>query len=64
MQDHSLRVGEQLVIQDHVCLTILAVEEDEVVLGITTQPNSVRGPVDRQKPTRLTTGPVPLPSDN
>ena len=45
MQDHSLRVGDALVIQDHIRLTILAVEEDEVSLGITAEPKSVPGPI-------------------
>jgi hypothetical protein len=34
MQDHALRVGEELVIQGQARLTILAVEDNEVVLGI------------------------------
>jgi hypothetical protein len=63
MQDQALRVGEQLVIQDHICLTILAIEEDEVVLGIITEPNGVRVPVDRRWRPRLATEPVPVPSD-
>ena len=32
MRDHALRVGEQLVIQGHARLTILAVEDNEVIL--------------------------------
>ena len=64
MQDHALRVGEELVIQSHIRLTVLAVEEDEVVLGITAEPNGVRGPVAGQWRPRLTVVPVPLPNDN
>jgi hypothetical protein len=39
MQDHALRVGEELVIQGHIRLTVLAVEEDKVVFGIIDEPN-------------------------
>jgi sRNA-binding carbon storage regulator CsrA len=49
MQDHTLQVGEELEIQGHVRLTILAVDQDEVLLGISAEPNSVRGPVARQR---------------
>ena len=53
MQDHALRVGEELIIQGRVRLTILAIEEDKVTLGITDEPNGfmrrrgagTRGPV-------------------
>jgi sRNA-binding carbon storage regulator CsrA len=38
MQDHTLQVGEELVIQGHIRLTILAVDQDEVLLGITAIP--------------------------
>jgi hypothetical protein len=48
MHDHTLSVGEELVIQGHVRLTILAVDDDEVLLGITAEPNGVQGPVIRQ----------------
>ena len=64
MQDHSLRVGDELVIQDHICLTILAVEEDEVILGITAEPNGVPGPMARPWRLRPMAVPAPLPSDN
>jgi hypothetical protein len=64
MQDKALRVGEQLVIQGYICLTILDVEEDEVVLGITTDPNGVHSRVDCQLRPPLATVPPPLPSDN
>jgi hypothetical protein len=64
MQDHTLRVGEELVIQGHVRVTILAVDQDEVLLGITAEPNSVRGPVAGQQRDWLTAEPVPLANDN
>jgi hypothetical protein len=67
MQDHSLRVGDELVIQDHICLTILAVEEDEVILGITAitaEPNGVPSPMAHPWRPRLMAAPAPLPSDN
>ena len=35
MQEHVLEVGEELVIEGGVCLTLLAVEAGEVLLGIT-----------------------------
>jgi hypothetical protein len=65
MQDHALRVGEELVIPGHIRLTILAVEEGKVVLGITAEPNHVRGSLDRQqRRPRLTAVPLPPPNDN
>jgi hypothetical protein len=64
MRDHALRVGEELVIEGHVRLTILAVEQGRVVLGITAEPSGVRSPVARQRRPRLAAVPVPLPSDN
>jgi hypothetical protein len=64
MQDHALRVGEELVIPGHVRLTILAVEEDEVVLGITAEPDGVPDPVARPWRPRLAAVPVPWPNDN
>jgi hypothetical protein len=64
MQDHALRVGEELVIPGHIRLTILAVEEGKVVLGITAEPNHVRGALDRQRRPRLTAVPLPPPNDN
>ena len=64
MQDHSLRVGDELVIQDHIRLTILAVEEDEVFLGITAEPTGLPGPVARPWRLRLIPVPEPLPNDS
>jgi hypothetical protein len=64
MQDHSLRVGEQLVIEDHIRLTILGLEEDEVFLGITAEANGVPGPAARPWRLRLMAVTEPLPSDN
>jgi hypothetical protein len=57
-------VGDELVIQDHIRLTILAVEEDEVSLGITAEPKSVPSPVARPCRLRPMAVPAPLPSDN
>ena len=42
MQNHALQVGEELVIPGHIRLTILAVEEDKIVLGITAEPSDHR----------------------
>ena len=64
MLDHALRVGDELVIQGYARLTILAVEEDDVVLGITTDPNGVPSPVDRQERPPLAAVPLPLLGDN
>ena len=64
MLDHALRVGDELVIQGYARLTILAVEEDDVVLGITTDPNGVPSRVDRQERPPLAAAPLPLLSDN
>jgi len=64
MQDHALRVGEELLIQGHVRLTILAVEEDKVTLGITAEPDGVRGPVGCKRRSELVVVPVPLLDDN
>jgi hypothetical protein len=64
MQDYSLRVGEELVIQGHIRLTLLAVEGDEVVLAITDEPDGVRGLVARELRLRLRPVPVSLPNDN
>ncbi|HEY7312219.1 MAG TPA: hypothetical protein VH643_22835 [Gemmataceae bacterium] len=64
MQDYVLRVGEELVIPGHVRLTILAVEEDRVTLGVTDEPDGVRGPVGRKRRSELEVVPVPLLDDN
>ena len=45
MQEHLLEVGEELVIEGGICLTILAVEAGEVLLGITAcEPSDGAGP--------------------
>ena len=42
MQEHLLEVGQELVIEGGVCLTLLAVEAGEVLLGITApEPSDV-----------------------
>ena len=64
MQNHVLRVGEELVIPDHIRVTILAVEEDKVVLGITAEPNEVTNPVARQWRSEVAVVPGPLPNGN
>jgi hypothetical protein len=65
MQDHVLRVGEELVIEGRIRLTILAVEEGRVLFGIAAaQPSGVRGSVARQRRLRMAAVPVLLPSDN
>lgn len=64
MQDHTLRVGEELIIADHIRLTILAVEEGKVVLGLTAEPTAVRGPLAHPWRDWLTAVPVPISNDN
>ena len=44
MQNHTLSVGEELVIEGHIRLTILRVEQGKIVFGITAKPNDVRPP--------------------
>jgi hypothetical protein len=63
MQEHALRVGDELVIQGHGRLTVLAVEGDEVVVGITGEANGVRGPAAGPWRPTLTAVPAPLPND-
>lgn len=65
MQDHLLRVGEELVIEG-ICVTILAIEEGRIFLGIgAAEPCNVRGPVVRQRrPQRTAVLVQALPSDN
>jgi hypothetical protein len=64
MQDYALRVGEELLIDGHIRLSIMAVEEDEVFLGVTTDPNDERGLEFRQWRLRLMAASAPLPHDN
>ena len=45
MQEHALGVGEELVIEGGIRLTLLAVEADEVLLGINApEPSDEAGP--------------------
>jgi hypothetical protein len=45
MQEHLVEVGEELVIEGGICLTLLAVEADEVLFGITASaPSDGAGP--------------------
>jgi hypothetical protein len=64
MQDHALQVGEELVIQGHIRLTILSVEEDEVLLGINAEPNGMQGLSARPQRLRLMAVPAPLTNDD
>jgi hypothetical protein len=64
MQDYVLQVGEELVIHNHIRLAILAVEEDEVFLGITAEPNGQRAPDARQWRLRVMAALAPLPHGN
>jgi hypothetical protein len=64
MQDYALRVGQKLLIHSHIRLSILAVEEDEVFFGITTDPEDERAPDVRHWRFRLVAASAPLPHDN
>ena len=45
MQEHVLEVGQELVIEGGFCLTLLAVEAGEVLLGVTApEPGDGGGP--------------------
>ena len=45
MQEHVLEVGQELVIEGGFCLTLLAVQAGEVLLGVTaTEHSDVAGP--------------------
>ena len=45
MQEHVLEVGQELVIEGGFCLTLLAVEAGEVLLGVTApEPSDGAGP--------------------
>ena len=57
MQEHVLEVGEELVIEGGICLTLLAVEAGEVLLGLTApEPGSVAGPEAGYRPSSCTQG--------
>jgi hypothetical protein len=64
MQDYVLRVGEALVIEGYLHLTILAVQEDKAVLGISEEANGERGPEACPWRPRLAAVTAPAPSDN
>jgi hypothetical protein len=64
MHDHALSVGEELVIQGHIRLIVLKVEEDEVFLGIVAEPNSVEDPMSRQFRLRLVAVPASSSNEN
>ena len=57
MQEQALGVGEGLVIEGGICLTLLAVEAGEVLLGITaSEPSDVAGPEAGYRPSSSTQG--------
>jgi hypothetical protein len=57
MQEHVLEVGEELVIEGGICLTLLAVEAGEVLLGVTaTEHSDVAGPEAGYRPSSCTRG--------
>jgi hypothetical protein len=64
MQEYALRAGEELVIHSHISLSILAIEEDEVILGITADPNVERELEALQGRLRLVATAAPLSHDS
>ena len=57
MQEHALGVGDELVIEGSVRLTLLAVEAGEVLLAITApEPGGVAGPEAGCRPPSRTQG--------
>jgi hypothetical protein len=57
MHEQVLEVGEELVIEGGVCLTLLAVEAGEVLLGVTApEPSDVAGPEAGYGPSSSTQG--------
>ena len=57
MQEHVLEVGQELVIEGGFCLTLLAVEADEVLLGVTALEHSdVADPEAGYRPSSSTQG--------
>ena len=65
MQDHALRVGDEVVIEGRIRLTILAVEEDRVFFGLAAaESTGVSGPVARRRRPQVAAVPGPVPSDN
>jgi hypothetical protein len=57
MQEHALEVGEELVVEGGVRLTLLAVEAGEVLLGITApEPSDGAGPEAGYRPSSSTQG--------
>jgi hypothetical protein len=67
MPDHVLVVGDTLVVAAAIRLTVLAVKEDQVLLGVTA-PGLIAGEgppgVRRKRRPRRTATPAPLPSEN
>ena len=61
MQEHALGVGEELVIEGGIRLTVLAVEAGEVLLAISVpEPGDVEGPNAGDRTSSCTGG---APSD-
>src|SRR5262245_17815050 len=67
MQPQVLRVGETLVMDEDIYLTVLAVKGDSVVLGVTapgpTDPGGA-AEVRRRRPARPRPSPAPLPREH
>jgi hypothetical protein len=65
MQVHALAVGDELVFDGHIRLTLLAVEAGETLLAIAaSETNEVASPEAQQRRSGVPSVPVRLPSEN
>jgi hypothetical protein len=65
MQVHALGVGDELVIDGHIRLTLLAVEAGETLLAFAaSETNDVASPEAQQRRSGSPSVPVRLSSDN
>jgi hypothetical protein len=67
MPDHVLVVGDTLVVAAAIRFTVLAVKEDQIILGVSAPGLSAGGGppgVRRKRRPRLAATPTPPPSEN
>jgi hypothetical protein len=64
MQEHALGVGDELVIDDHIRLTLLAVEAGEALLAVTDSDTNDGGDAEaNQLRSGLTVRLISLPTE-